>query len=239
MAALRQVPRDRMPGTPAPTLQPGQISINEVYFTIQGECGYQGLPTVFVRTSHCNLRCTWCDSKYTFHEGAAWATSKVLDEVAKYPTRHVCLTGGEPLLQEESFRLVRALAERGYTVEVETSGSLDVSPFNTFPPDLRAQVVINLDVKCPASAMTEYNRWPNLAELRGHDQLKFIVGDRADYEYAKDVLARYAVPCRVYMHPVWKAIEPAQIAEWVKADGLRAHVGIQLHKYLWGDRRGV
>lgn len=236
---LRQVPATRIPGTRAPPLPPGQLSINEIYFTIQGECGWMGTPTVFVRTSHCVLRCVWCDSKYTFNEGTPWPTSRVLDEVAKHPTKHVCLTGGEPLAQEESFRLVEELARRGYTVEVETSGSEDIAPFNAFTEDLRGRITVNLDVKCPGSAMSNFNRWENLTALRPHDQLKFILADRADFDYAKDVLARHAVACPSWFHPVWKAIEPAQIAEWVKADGLDVRVGIQLHKYLWGERRGV
>lgn len=239
MAGLRQVPRTTLPGTRAPDLPPGQVSINEVYYSIQGECRYQGLPTVFVRTSHCNLRCVWCDSKYTFHEGTPWPTERVLAEIARYPTRHVCLTGGEPLLQVESLRLAETLSRRGYTIEVETSGSLDVSPFNALPPDVRARIVINLDVKCPGSAMSEHNHWPNLAALLPHDQVKFILTDREDYDYARRVLAEHAVPCPVYLHPAWKKLEPSAIADWVKSDGLDARVGVQLHKYLWGDVRGV
>lgn len=239
MAQLRQVPRTVLPGTNAPELPAGQISLNELYFTIQGECGYQGLPTVFIRTSHCNLRCVWCDSKYTFYEGTPWKTPDVLAEVAKHPTRHACLTGGEPLLQAESFRLVEELARREYTVEVETSGSVDVAPFNGWSRELRERVVINLDVKCPSSAMTDHNLWSNLTELRTHDQLKLLLSDRTDYEYAKAVLAKHLIPCRTYFNPVWGALEPKQIAEWVKRDGLPVFVGIQLHKFLWGETRGV
>lgn len=236
---LRQVPATKPPGALPPTLPPGQLSISEIYFTIQGECGWMGTPTVFVRTSHCPLRCVWCDSKYTFYEGTPWATTDVVKKVESYPTRHVCLTGGEPLSQAESFPLCESLTKRGYTVEVETSGYEDIAPFNAWPRELRDRVIVNLDVKCPQSGMTNFNRWENLAELRPHDQLKFVLGDRGDYEYARGVLARNAVPCPAWFHPVWKQLEPAQIAEWVKADGLFVRVGVQLHKYLWGEQRGV
>lgn len=236
---LRQVPATREPGTRAPVLEPGSISIHEIYYTIQGECGWMGTPTVFVRTSHCPLRCVWCDSKYTFTEGTAWKTVDVVRKVAEYPANHVCLTGGEPLAQSESFRLAEALVREGRTVEVETSGSEDVSPFNAWPAELRARLTINLDVKCPGSAMANFNRWSNLKDLRGHDQLKFVLADRADYDYAKDVLARHPSPATAWLHPVWGKLEPREIAEWVKTDGLAVRVGVQLHKYIWGDVRGV
>lgn len=236
---IRQVPAGRIPGKLAPPLAAGQISLNELYYTIQGECRYMGLPTVFVRTSHCNLRCVWCDSKYTFNEGRPRSTSDVVREVESYPTKHVCLTGGEPLAQAESFALCRQLAQCGYTVEVETSGSEDIAPFNRFPPPLRQRIVVNLDVKCPGSAMTNFNRWANLKELRPHDQLKFILKDEEDYAYAQRVLQEHRVPCEVFFHPVWGELDPAKIAGWVKRDGLPVRVGVQLHKYLWGDVRGV
>jgi len=234
---LRQATKE--PGERAPRLPAGQLSINEVYYTIQGECGWMGTPTVFVRTSHCSLRCVWCDSKYTFQEGDPWTLDEVVKRVADFPTKHVCLTGGEPLNQAESFRLVERLARADYTVEVETSGSEDIQPFNRLPADLRALVTVNLDIKCPGSAMTNFNRWSNLGELRPHDQLKFVLADRADYDYAKDVLARHRIPCHAWLHPVWGKLEPRKIADWVKADGLPVRVGVQLHKYIWGDVRGV
>lgn len=239
MRMIRQVPAARIPGTRAPPLPAGQISLNELYFTIQGECRFMGLPTVFVRTSHCPLRCVWCDSKYTFNEGRPWRTADVIQEVEKHPTKHVCLTGGEPLAQAESFALCQQLAERGFTVEVETSGSEDIAPFNRLSESLRQRIVVNLDVKCPGSAMTNFNRWSNLVELRPHDQLKFILKDEEDYRYAEDVLAKNKIPCEAFLHPVWGELDPARIAEWVKRDGLPVRVGVQLHKYLWGDVRGV
>ena len=237
MTTLRQATKP--PGQAPPVFPPGQLSINEIYYTIQGECGWMGTPTVFVRTSHCPLRCVWCDSKYTFYEGKPKTTNDVIAEVEKHPTKHVCLTGGEPLAQLESFNLVRELTRRGYTVEVETSGSEDISAFNKFPSDLRQRVVVNLDVKCPGSGMSNLNRWENLAQLKRQDQLKFVLADRADYDYAKDVLATHGMPCVAWLHPVWGVLEPAKIADWVKADGLRVRAGVQLHKYIWGDVRGV
>lgn len=236
---LRQVPKDVVPGTFAPELPPDRISLNEVYLSIQGECGRMGLPTVFVRTSHCPLRCTWCDSKYTFYEGTPWSLEDVIAECRRLGAPNVCLTGGEPLAQGQAFTLTRRLAEAGFTVEVETSGSVDIGPVNGWPDAVRGRVSVNLDIKCPMSAMTEHNRWGNLAELRPHDQVKFVVGDRDDYEYARRVLAEHDVPCPVWMNPVWGVGKPDEIAGWVLEDGLDVRVGVQLHKVLWGEKRGV
>ncbi len=237
--ALRQVPRDREPGQRPPRLAPGQISINEIYASIQGECGWMGAPTTFVRTSHCPLRCVWCDSKYTFQEGATWSTEDVVTKVEALRPRHVCLTGGEPLAQPESFLLSRSLVGRGFTVEVETSGSEPISPFNQWPADARRALTVNLDVKCPGSAMTAFNRWENLRDLQPHDQLKFVLAGRADFDYATDVLTRHRPACPAWLNPVWGVLDAAAIAGWVGESGLDARVGIQLHKYLWGEKRGV
>lgn len=237
--SLRQVPAGREPGVRAPKLPADEVSLNELYFTIQGECRFQGLPTIFVRTSHCPLRCAWCDSQYTFTQGRPWKIDAVVEEVRRHPSRHVCLTGGEPLAQPGGWSLLRRLAEEGFTVEVETSGSEDIAPLNEWPPALRNRIVVNLDVKCPGSAMSNFNRWSNLAALRPHDQLKFILRDEADYAYAADVLDRHPVPCEAFLHPVWGILDPRLIAEWVKRDGRQVRVGVQLHKYLWGDVRGV
>lgn len=236
---LRQVPKEVTPGTNAPELPADQISLNEVYRSIQGECGRMGLPTTFVRTSHCPLRCTWCDSKYTFYEGTAWSLDDVVAECEKLGARNVCLTGGEPLAQEQAFTLTRRLADAGFTVEIETSGGVDIAPVNQWPPEVRDRVTVNLDIKCPMSAMTEHNRWENLAELRSHDQVKFVIGDRDDYKYARDVLATHEIPTTVWMNPVWGVCEPSEIADWVLGDGLDVRVGVQLHKFLWGEKRGV
>lgn len=239
MTTLRQVPAGRAPGKLAPDLGPGRISLNEVYVTIQGECAWMGTPTLFVRTSHCPLRCAWCDSQYTFNEGTPWTTDDVITKARESGLKHVCLTGGEPLAQSESFRLVERLVRDGFTVEVETSGSEDIAPFNRLPSEVRARVTVNLDVKCPGSAMTNFNRWTNLKELRPHDQLKFVLADRGDYDYARKVVAEHAPPCPSWLHPVWKKLDPGVIAEWVKADRWDVRVGVQLHKYIWGDVRGV
>ena len=236
---IKQFPSTRIPGVAPPKLPNGQILLDELYYTVQGECRFQGTPTVFVRTSHCPLRCVWCDSKHTFTGGTVWKIEDVVARVATFPTKHVCLTGGEPLSQPESFRLARVLAENGYTIEIETSGSEDIAPFNAYPTDIRKKIVVNLDVKCPGSAMTNFNRWENVRELRPHDQLKFILLDEEDYEYAKDVLREHTVPCEVFLHPVWGKLDPGKIAEWIKRDGLPARLGLQMHKYIWGDVRGV
>jgi 7-carboxy-7-deazaguanine synthase len=236
---IRQVPADVTPGTYAPRLDADHISLNEVYRSIQGECRHMGRPTTFVRTSHCPLRCTWCDSKYTFTQGTPWTLTDVVDECRRLAAPNVCLTGGEPLAQPQAFDMVRRLAEAGFDVEIETSGSVDVSPVNELAPALRARVCINLDIKCPMSAMTHHNRFENLDALKPQDQLKFVVGDREDYEYARDVIRRHAVPCPIWMNPVWGVGKPRDIVSWVLDDGLDVRVGVQLHKILWGDKRGV
>lgn len=236
---LRQVPGDREPGHRAPPTSGDEIFLNELYLTVQGECGWIGTPTVFVRTSHCPLRCTWCDSKYTFSEGTQTPVPEVLERVATHRVRHVCLTGGEPLAQPSGFRLARELVRAGYTVEVETAGNEDVSPFNEWSDEERGRLTINLDVKCPASAMTNFNRWSNLAALHAHDQVKFVLADRADYEYARGVIDQRNPPGSRWLHPVWGKLEAQTIADWVLQDGVDARVGIQLHKFLWGEKRGV
>lgn len=236
---LRQVPAGDVPGTYAAPLPPDQISLNEVYLTFQGECRFVGTPTIFIRTSHCPLRCAWCDSKYTFTEGKPWKLADVMAEVKRLGPSHVCLTGGEPLAQPQSVELVRRLAEQGFTVEVETSGSEPIDALAALPKALRRLVTINLDVKCPGSAMANFNRWENLPLLQAHDQLKFILVDRADYEYAKDVLKRHRSAAQAWLHPAWKQLDPKELAEWMKADALSAQFGVQVHKYVWGDARGV
>ncbi len=212
------------------------MRITEIFFSIQGEGRLAGVPTVFVRTTGCHLRCSWCDSAYAFHGGKELSLDEILDAVAEHPTRHVCFTGGEPLLQKEAVELVTRLLDTDHHVVVETSGSLDLSDYRALEP--RDQLCLSVDVKCPSSEMTEHNKLDELEALSEHDQVKFVVADEADYAYAKQVLEERSIPCPVVIQPVWGE-NATWLAERLLADGLDARFSIQLHKLLWGDKPGV
>ncbi len=208
------------------------MRIIEVFHSVQGEGPRTGVRTSFIRTARCNLRCTWCDTAYSFGAGRERSIPSLLREVATHRTHDVCLTGGEPLLQSESIALVRALSQRGLTTVIETGGSLDVTPYLAIP-----RVVLSVDVKCPSSQMDGKNRWENLPLLRAGDVGKFVVGDRKDYLYARRVLRRYRGPATIVLQPVW-GTDPGRLADWVLADRLDVRVMIQEHKVLWGDVPG-
>lgn len=211
----------------------GTLRVNEVFFSIQGESTRVGLPTVFVRLTGCPLRCRWCDTEYAFHEGASRSLEDLLAEVRRHPARHVCVTGGEPLAQPAVHGLMTALADAGLEISLETSGALDTSAV-----DPRVRVV--MDLKCPDSGEVERNRWANLAHLRPHDEVKFVIASRGDYEWMRDLLQRegLAQRCTVLASPVWGEADPADLAAWVLADGLDVRLQVQLHKVLWQDARG-
>jgi 7-carboxy-7-deazaguanine synthase len=208
------------------------MRIIEVFHSLQGEGPLTGVRTTFVRTARCNLRCTWCDSTYTFGPGRERSIPSLLREVRAQGTRNVCLTGGEPLLQKDSVVLVQKLSERGITTVIETGGSLDVSPFLSIP-----DVILSVDVKCPSSKMESHNRWSNLPLLRPADVVKFVIGDRKDYLYAKRTLRERAIPGTIVFQPVW-GTDAGQLADWVLADRLDVRVMLQEHKVLWGDVPG-
>jgi 7-carboxy-7-deazaguanine synthase len=210
------------------------IRITEIFYSIQGESTHAGRPCVFVRLAGCNLRCSWCDSAYTFTGGDPMSIDAILEAVGRWDCRLVEVTGGEPLAQKESFELIRRLADAGYEVLVETSGSIDIAPV-----DERAKVI--LDVKCPGSGEDAKNYWPNLSRLRPHDEVKFVIADRADFEYARDVIREHRLDGRpLLFSPVWGAIDLQELAEWILAEGIDARMQVQLHKLIWGaDARGV
>jgi 7-carboxy-7-deazaguanine synthase len=212
------------------------LTINEVFYSIQGESTYAGRPCVFVRLTACDLRCSWCDTPYAFSEGTRRTLDDVLAQVEGFDCPLVEITGGEPLLQEEAYPLMQALLDRGKTVLLETGGHRSTER-------VPAPVVTILDVKCPGSGEAGRMDWSNLARLRPHDQVKFVIADRADYEYARDVIARYDLACRaaaVLLSPVHGALDPKVLADWLLADRLPARLQVQLHKYLWGaEARGV
>lgn len=211
------------------------LQVNEIFHSIQGESTHAGLPCVFVRLTGCNLRCRWCDTEYAFDEGRPMSVEAVIGEVERFDCRLVEITGGEPLLQPEVVPLMEHLVERGYRVLLETAGSL---PIESVP----AGVLRIMDVKCPASGEVAANRWQNLDHLRPSDEVKFVVRDRDDYEWAvRQVRERgIAGRCTVLFSPVHDVLDPGELSRWVLEDGVPVRVQIQLHKVLWpGVLRGV
>jgi len=211
------------------------LRVNEIFYSIQGESTYTGRPCVFVRLTACNLRCRWCDTEYAFYEGETLTIDQVLEQVRAYKCPLVEITGGEPLLQEDVHSLIDRLLLEGYEVLIETGGSLDVGR-------LDPRVVKVLDLKAPGSGMDRHNNLDNLRYLDRKDQIKFVVADRRDYEWAKRMMAEHALAekAQVLFSPVFGELHPRELAEWMLADQLQARLQIQLHKYLWDpDQRGV
>ncbi len=211
------------------------MRITEIFHSIQGESTYSGLPCVFVRTTGCNLRCIWCDTAYAFYGGQEMRLEEILARVRGYHCKLVELTGGEPMLQKETPELARRLLQEGFTVLIETGGSLDLSPLDT-------RVIKIMDLKCPGSGEADRNYWPNLEILQPHDQIKFVIKDRRDYDWAVRVIREHHLEERfpLLFSPVFNAMDYRQLAEWLLADRVNARFQIQLHKYIWPpDMRGV
>jgi 7-carboxy-7-deazaguanine synthase len=216
------------------------MKINEIFLSIQGEGVHTGYPTTFVRTSGCNMECDWCDTAYARDEesGKRMSISVIMARIKANGVYHVCLTGGGPLLQEDSLELVTRLAKEGYTVSIETNGSLPIDDYIALE---EPKVTISMDIKCPSSGMTEYNRIENLAKLRPVDELKFVIKNDKDLEFAKRILKAHKVKCQIIFQPV-EGIDPRWLTEMVLQSGLKAlgvRVMLQVHKVIWGDKRGV
>lgn len=209
--------------------------INEIYKSIQGESSFAGQPCVFVRTTGCHLRCRWCDTAHAFHEGEEMTLESVLEKVASYSCGLVEITGGEPLLQKETPDLVKKLLGRGYTVLIETSGSVNIGSL-----DPRAHII--MDIKCPGSGVSDENLWENLALLKPTDQVKFVLSDRKDYEWAVRIVRQYPdlKEREILFSPAFGMLDPRRLAEWMLEDGLSARLQLQIHKYIWHpETRGV
>jgi len=210
-----------------------RLKLTEIFLSLQGESTFVGCPTVFVRLTGCPLRCSYCDTEYAFHGGLWHEQADVLATVAGHGVRHVCVTGGEPLAQKACIPLLTALCDAGHVVSLETSGALDVSAVDP-------RVVKILDIKTPASNEVGRNRWENLALLQPHDQIKFVLCDRADYDWAKSVVAEHRLTERhtVLFSPSATQLAARDLADWIVADRLLVRFQMQLHKLLWGGEAG-
>jgi 7-carboxy-7-deazaguanine synthase len=208
-----------------------RLKITEIFFSIQGEAAFSGWPTVFVRLTGCPLRCQYCDTAYAF-TGGEWRTfAEIEAEVRGYGTAYVCVTGGEPLAQPRCAALLTSLCDAGFNVSLETSGAIDISEVDT-----RVSRVV--DLKTPGSREEHRNRWQNLALLTPHDAVKIVICDRADYEWARAVVAKHSLPCPVFFSPSYEELPAGQLADWIVEDRLPVRLQVQLHKVLWGTVPG-
>ncbi|MBI4742036.1 MAG: 7-carboxy-7-deazaguanine synthase QueE [Betaproteobacteria bacterium] len=212
--------------------KPSSLKISEIFHSLQGEGSRVGLPTVFIRLTGCPLRCVWCDTEYAFSGGANMTLPQILDETARHATRRVCVTGGEPLAQKACLPLLTLLCDAGYEVALETSGALDIAGVDP-------RVARIVDLKAPGSGEFDKNRWANLALLTPHDELKFVLKDRADYEWARDTLRQHRLDgvCTLLFSPVQGTLAAQTLAGWILADRLPVRFQMQLHKLLWGNMR--
>jgi 7-carboxy-7-deazaguanine synthase len=210
------------------------LRIFEIFYSLQGESSRVGLPTVFVRLTGCPLRCGYCDTEYAFHGGASQSFDEILAKVTSYQAQYVCVTGGEPLAQKGCHELLKMLCDAGYKVSIETSGAMDISQV-----DQRVSII--MDIKTPGSGEESKNLWSNIATLSVKDEVKFVMVDRADYDWAKQILSQYDLTskCPVLFSPVYKTLPPADLAAWVLEDHLPVRMQVQLHKILWGEKAGV
>lgn len=209
------------------------MKINEIFYSIQGEGKWMGLPNIFIRTTGCNLRCSFCDTTYAYETGEEMSIEEIINRIRKHPCNYVCITGGEPLLQEAIVQLIDVLLEKKYVICLETNGSIDIENLVG-----KKSLLISLDIKCPSSTMHEKMNFNNVSLLTCNDQLKFIIQNREDYEYAKKNIKKYKPQSAIFFQPVW-SINLKELSSWVLNDGLDVRIGLQLHKIIWGDRKGV
>lgn len=206
------------------------MKVNEIFFSIQGESTYQGVPCVFIRLAGCNLRCSYCDTSYARDRvvGEELSITEVLDRVRIYSCSTVEITGGEPLLQKGTFELAEELLDSGYRVMVETNGTIDIS-------SLDPRVIRVVDIKCPGSGHTHEIMWDNLEHLGSGDEIKFVISSRDDYEWAREIIRNrnLADHNTVLLSPAFSLVEPADLAEWILRDGLGVRLNLQIHKYIW------
>ena len=209
------------------------LKVNEIFYSLQGETTFTGLPTVFVRLTGCPLRCSYCDTEYAFHAGTGLTFEQIVKQISCYKTRFVTVTGGEPLAQKSCLELLELLCDEGYVVTLETSGAMDISGVDN-------RVCRILDIKTPGSGEEKNNRLENLEYLQKHDQVKFVICDRSDYEWAIAFTKKYCLADKynVLFSPAYEQLQATQLADWILEDRLNVRLQIQLHKYLWGDVPG-
>jgi len=208
------------------------MKIYEIFYSIQGEGKWTGLPNIFIRTAGCNLRCSFCDSTYAYDEKQKMTIKEIVKEIKKYNCKHICITGGEPLLQVETNNLIDILCNKGYKICIETNGSINIQKIAE-----KKSVMISLDIKCPSSGMHKKMYFDNILHLNVDDQIKFIIGNKEDYEYAKKIVQSYKIFCPIFFQPV-EGTNLKELANWILNDGLTVKLGLQIHKIIWGNKRG-
>lgn len=203
------------------------LKVNEIFFSIQGESSFAGLPCVFIRLTGCNLRCSYCDTAFAFFEGKALSIREIMSEISKYSCKLLQVTGGEPLLQEDTPRLIKKAVEEGYTVLIETNGSLDISVID-------AQAITIMDIKCPSSGEADKNLFTNIPKLKEKDEVKFVIGNSKDYKWAQETVQEYQLlsRCKILFSPVYGSLDPNTLAKWILKDRLNVRLQLQIHKYL-------
>ena len=212
-----------------------KLKINEIFYSIQGESSYTGLPCIFIRLTYCNLRCSYCDTEYAFYDGKDISIDDILSEIKKYPTDLVMVTGGEPLIQDYCINLMEKLIAKNYSVMLETSGSMKL---NKVPK----KVIKIVDFKCPSSDMMEKNDWQILSDIQKQDEIKFVIGNKKDYDWSKKMITKYKLNelCPVLFSPVYNVMSIQDLSEWILKDGIKVRLQSQLHKHIWGpETKGV
>ena len=207
------------------------LNITEIFYSLQGEAKEVGIPTVFVRLTGCPLRCNYCDTAYAFKGNNPLSIKSIMEQIKKYNTRYVCVTGGEPMAQSNCLILLDTLIKAGYKTSMETSGSIDISPVNK-------KVSVVMDLKTPSSTEQSQNRYENIALLESKDQLKFVIASRLDFDWCCDILQNYSVDSEVLFSPVYESLKPVDLADWILEKQLNVRLQVQLHKILWGDTKG-
>ena len=211
------------------------LKINEIYYSVQGESTHAGRPCIFIRLTYCNLRCTYCDSEYTFYEGKDMEITHIMNEIKQWGCNLVEVTGGEPLFQDKCINLLNELVNSNYEVMLETGGSLSIS-------DVPKKVIKIVDFKCPSSAMEKKNLWSIVEDLQPHDEVKFVIGNREDFDWAKDRIAEYSLDkiCTLLFSPTFEKIDPQLMVEWILTENLPVRMQMQMHKMIWSpDKQGV